>query len=1347
MGEALNRIKRYLWSSGFFYGKRTLNSAFWVVLFCCFTVPKAQLAQMPTGDGTDNNPYLIKSYENLMWVASKSNSSAWSKVYRLEADIDASSSKNMPLDRIGNGSTSFKGKFHGHGHKISKLTINTPGTESTGLFGVAYNDGTAQIDSLGLDSCYINGGNYTGALVGYVYGTLINDCYVTNTTVLSNGSYVGGMVGNLSVSGQVSKMFSCFTSGGSVKSTGDYIGGLVGCVNGHVKDSYSCDSVLGTNYVGGLIGVITGYAGYYTTNCYSTGVVKGTNNSGLLYGRGPAGDVYTTINCFWDTVSSKGSNVQMHDSGSGKSSAEMKLQSTFTNWDFTSTWAMGDNTNDGYPFLRFTAFPVVQTVSVGGAFDTSRHMTKAVANGILLSTSMSAVTAYGFCYGTSPNPTTANNVVNIGAATNAGPFSGVLTALSSSDTTLYYVRAFATNAATTVYGEERVFIRGVMSYHWQPSAGVQPVSSLGRSGNVAFLGKKNAGDFLIQDSTPIWLDKASDSKRYVMDLKSAGDISYGYQYGTALTDLNHTFYITAKNAVPNLSVVRQRTAKAYSLVRFKYSNDTIYASHFDKGDWKATFSGLSQSINKDNNWIPYFVHIRQVSPDSLRVSFGAANQELASIMVGEDTVGGNWGAGSAYCWVTSDTTNARVADVHVFSSSDTTGVNNIWRAFFSPEYLDNGPIFRIPMVIHNIIYDPPGSDSYESCTFDSSTSTKYQFDFTTNADLSLEVGLKGSLEVQGGFFGIVELGNSVDYQETIKGEYHYQYDHSHGTEFTFNKSSATTSMIDNVSAEFMGPARGDVVVYQAFAFRTSMMRRPYMSKFRTASDAKDFVYASAGGVPIPDSCGTVYYKPIQTLIKELHNDTASLIMLQKEYPFDLKTGKVLASALDSTVDPTTNSKKGPRLIKFGDTKEIGGNITDHQEFSRSTISDASRKDTWGYALTYTKAMWAMVGFEFSVSSSSSWSCGFNSSVGKGSTVAYELKDNTSWDVFKITPYTDTRFNTICFLVDSANSYSSFPVEANTNPAVTWEYSVVPPCTAYVGQAATVVVSVKNTSPKNVLSGLPNSFKMSISAVNFPGTFSVYPEDADIAIGQTVPFTFTFTGGNVDSFMQEIRVDCWQPLTNGYSQYNSIKFPMVMRKADVGLVAVLPTDTVYIKKGDALSNAFKVKLVNVGNLDAAVISGETGTSTGATSTYSTITNPVGPGDTTLLTVTLSGDGKQNAYSATFWTQIQGAPETKSLHTLVIVVRDPMDVKKLSSGKIRQLGLRSFGGGRVAVMVPENEHPKLRIFAINGKAVFTASFNPGQSMLDMSTLNLPVGYYVLQLQGKKQDIRQRFIVSKK
>jgi hypothetical protein len=74
-------------------------------------------------------------------------------------------------------------------------------------------------------------------------------------------------------------------------------------------------------------------------------------------------------------------------------------------------------------------------------------------DGELISSGSSAVSAVGFVYGTSSNPTLADSSVSLSPSGNS--FSANVTGLIPSIT--YYVRSFASNTAGTAYGNERTF--------------------------------------------------------------------------------------------------------------------------------------------------------------------------------------------------------------------------------------------------------------------------------------------------------------------------------------------------------------------------------------------------------------------------------------------------------------------------------------------------------------------------------------------------------------------------------------------------------------------------------------------------------------------------------------------------------------------------------------------------------------------------------------------------------------------------------------------------------------------------------------------------------------------------
>ena len=209
--------------------------------------------------------------------------------YYLANDIDCSGSDfdcdGKGFMPIGNWSSRFSGTFDGKGYKITNLYINRPSTHGAGLFGCTGSG--SEIKDVGLEEVDVSGNMNVGGLVGYNHGTITN-------------SYSNGSVNGLS-----------------------RVGGLVGYSFGTITNSYSSGSVTGDYDVGGLVG----YNKEGTiTNSYSSGSVSGNNNVGGLVGLS-----YRTItNSYWDNQTSGQSSS---DGGTGKTTAQMKQQTTFSGWN------------------------------------------------------------------------------------------------------------------------------------------------------------------------------------------------------------------------------------------------------------------------------------------------------------------------------------------------------------------------------------------------------------------------------------------------------------------------------------------------------------------------------------------------------------------------------------------------------------------------------------------------------------------------------------------------------------------------------------------------------------------------------------------------------------------------------------------------------------------------------------------------------------------------------------------------------------------------------------------------------------------------------------------------------
>ncbi len=196
--------------------------------------------------------------------------------------------------------------------------------------------------------------------------------------------YVGGLVGtNVGV---IKKGFydGLMDLGGATAYKPQYvIGGLVGYSGTSsstglsiITDSASITTIsnsdgMGNCYAVAGLAVCANYSS--VTNCYAV-VSNNSTGYGLVYSYQSSSNVSVT-NSFYDkTVSG------LTDTGYGtpKSTAAMKMSQTYTNagWDFDSTWAISEDINDGYPYLRWmyeTTYKVTYDANGGeGAPDSQR---------------------------------------------------------------------------------------------------------------------------------------------------------------------------------------------------------------------------------------------------------------------------------------------------------------------------------------------------------------------------------------------------------------------------------------------------------------------------------------------------------------------------------------------------------------------------------------------------------------------------------------------------------------------------------------------------------------------------------------------------------------------------------------------------------------------------------------------------------------------------------------------------------------------------------------------------------------------------------------------------------------
>ena len=292
---------------------------------------------------------------------------------------------------------SFTGKFDGKGFKIYGLYINKQTTIRAGLFGdVSY----AEIKNVGLENVNITGNFMIGGLVGWNYfGTISNSSVsgiVNGSTDQGSvnkiaGDYLGGLVG-YNYKGVISDSFSTATINGKIYiNGGNHNGGLVGYNIGGIYNSYATGVVnrgtgqlysnsLAADHDGGLVGSngFSGTGGNGIYNSYATGAVNGYFSTGGLVGaNGSYGSIFNSYatgyvndgsgygyiggligqnsgsitSSYWD-INASGQALGCAPFSTcggvtGKTTAEMTQQVTYSGWVFPDPWTITENST--YP--------------------------------------------------------------------------------------------------------------------------------------------------------------------------------------------------------------------------------------------------------------------------------------------------------------------------------------------------------------------------------------------------------------------------------------------------------------------------------------------------------------------------------------------------------------------------------------------------------------------------------------------------------------------------------------------------------------------------------------------------------------------------------------------------------------------------------------------------------------------------------------------------------------------------------------------------------------------------------------------------------------------------------------
>lgn len=260
-------------------------------------------------DEADYTYFWIKNAEDLKNIGVKEGWGLNLK-YALRNGIDLTGKNFTPIGK--DKDNAFTGKLDGLSFNIFGLNINRTDTDTyTGLFG--YTDGAVvaffNLISGKTGETDIQGGQYTGSLIGYANNTMIKG--VTSTLDVKGQNDVGGLVGHA----ENSKFLNVLNTG--TVTGAKNVGGIVGSMNGGtlgvgedqipagnqvINMSHNLGKVTGDSNVGGLVGSAVGsednkvvIGGIHTTGSdtteesernalYNNAAVEGKYNVGGIVG-------------------------------------------------------------------------------------------------------------------------------------------------------------------------------------------------------------------------------------------------------------------------------------------------------------------------------------------------------------------------------------------------------------------------------------------------------------------------------------------------------------------------------------------------------------------------------------------------------------------------------------------------------------------------------------------------------------------------------------------------------------------------------------------------------------------------------------------------------------------------------------------------------------------------------------------------------------------------------------------------------------------------------------------------------------------------------------------------------
>ena len=310
---------------------------------------------------------------------------------------------------------------------------------------------------------------YATNAVGTAYGaqvtftTAVNQPTVTTaavTGISATGATTGGNVtsdggGAVTARGVAYGTTASPTIAGTTTNNGTGTGAFSSQLSGLTATTQYYVRAYATNTAGTAYGAQVNFTTSANQPTVTTAAVTDISATGATTGGNVTSDggaAVTARGVAYGTTASPtiAGTITSNGTGTGAFSSQLSGLTGGTQYDVRAyaTNTVGTAYGAQVNFTTSASQPAVSTDAV-----TAISATGATTGGNVTSDGGAAVTARGVAYGTTTSPTIAGTITNSGSGT--GSFGSTLSGLTSS--TQYFVRAYATNAVGTAYGNEQTF--------------------------------------------------------------------------------------------------------------------------------------------------------------------------------------------------------------------------------------------------------------------------------------------------------------------------------------------------------------------------------------------------------------------------------------------------------------------------------------------------------------------------------------------------------------------------------------------------------------------------------------------------------------------------------------------------------------------------------------------------------------------------------------------------------------------------------------------------------------------------------------------------------------------------